>query len=165
MCKHALTAVRTQRTERCTDFMSTICDQRVSASPKLLKRFPRLIEEQARSLSFGNWSAVEFFLGAGPVARPRRGDGQQERRGGRRWGSSFSSSSLSSPRFLFYKPSYFQVQGPHSKQLCAITAVILIGTLRLLDCCAEPNRAANQFPSSRPTQLSEHTYIYERGWG
>lgn len=104
------------------------------------------------------------------MARPRRGDGQRERRGGRRRGSSFSSSSLSSPWFLLYKPSNFQVEGPHSKQLCAITAVILIGTLRLLDCCAEPNRATNQFPSSRPPQLSEHTYIYERGgwwwwWG
>lgn len=105
---------------------------------------------------------MEFFLGAGPVARPRRGDGQRERRGRRSRGSSFSSSSLSSPRFLLYKPSNFQVQGPHSKQLCAITAVILIGTLRLLDCCAEPNWAANQFPSSRPTQLSEHTYIFMR---
>lgn len=137
--------------------MSTICDQCVS---QIVETVPGVIKEQARSLSFGNWFAVEFFLGAGPAARPRRGDGQPERRGGRKRGSSFSSSSLSSPWFLLYKPPNFQAQAPHSKQLCAITAVILIGTPRLLDCCAEPNLAANQFPSSRPAQLSEHKYIH-----
>lgn len=59
-----------------------------------------------------------MLLGTGVVARLLSGDG----RGLAYW-------------FLLCKPSNFQVEGPHSKQLCTIRAVFLIGIVGLLDYC------------------------------
>lgn len=62
--------------------------------------------------------------------------------------------------FLLYEPSNFQLEGPHSKQLCVIRTAILIGKVGLLDYCWErslkPNRPTNHSSTLCPPQLSEY---------